>query len=121
MTKYLVLAGFVVWSFSLATPNAYACSCVTPEVPQAFREARAVFFGEVTEIIQPRTDSPKAPLADRLFGISFKVERSWKGAATSEIVILSDQGRAGCFSLATSRGGRSRAGRCGPWRRGLRR
>lgn len=98
MRRYLVLAGFVVWSFSLMRPDVYACSCVTPEVPQAFREARAVFLGEVTEIIQPRNNSVKAPLADRLFEIRFKVERSWKGKATQEIVILSDQGRAGCFS-----------------------
>jgi hypothetical protein len=98
MKKNNILAG-LVFSFSLlATSNAYACSCVEPEVPQAFREARAVFLGEVMEIIQPHTDRPTAPLADRLFRIKFKVERSWKGAATQEIVILSDQGRAGCFS-----------------------
>lgn len=98
MTKHLVVAAFVVWSISLATTNISACSCVTPEVPQAFRQARAVFLGEVVEITQPRTDTATAPFADRLFRIRFKVERSWKGATSREIVLLSDQGRAGCFS-----------------------
>jgi hypothetical protein len=106
MKKYLILAGLVWWFPLLAASNAYACSCVKPEVPQAFREARAVFFGEVLEIIQPQADSPTAPLADRLFRIRFKVERSWKGAATQEIIISSDQGRAGCFSWGPFEKGR---------------
>jgi hypothetical protein len=71
---------------------------VTPEVREAFQAARAVFVGEVTEIVEPRTGNPKAPLIDRLYAIKFKVERSWKGPTSQEIIVLSDQGRAGCFS-----------------------
>lgn len=98
MRKLLILACLIV-SFLLATrSNAYACSCVKPEVSEAFQQARAIFLGEVVEIIQPHTNKPTAPLSERLFQIKFKVERSWKGAAKLEIVILSDQGRAGCFS-----------------------
>lgn len=98
MRRFLVLACLVV-SFLLVTQsNTYACSCVKPEVSTAFRKARAVFLGEVVEIVQPHTNKPTAPLSERLFQIKFKVERSWKGAAKQEIVILSDQGRAGCFS-----------------------
>jgi hypothetical protein len=78
--------------------NTYACSCITPEVPQAFSEARSVFIGEVIDIVEPRTNNPKAPLADRLYAIKFKIERSWKGVNYQELVVLSDQGRAGCFS-----------------------
>lgn len=96
--KHLILVFSIGWLFSLSAPNSYACSCVMPEVPQAFREARAVFVGEVIEIVEPRSDDPKAPLADRLYTIRFKVERSWKGATSQEISVLSDQGRAGCFS-----------------------
>ena len=96
--KHLILVFCVGWLFSLSAPNSYACSCVMPEVPQAFREARAVFVGEVIEIVEPRSDDPKAPLADRLYAIRFKVERSWKGVTSQEISVLSDQGRAGCFS-----------------------
>lgn len=82
----------------LYSPSFYACSCVMPEVPQAFSEARAVFIGEVVDIVEPRTNNPRAPVADRLYAIRFKVERSWKGLSNQEVVVLSDQGRAGCFS-----------------------
>src|SRR5207247_6488565 len=57
-----------------------------------------VFVGEVIEIVEPHSDNLKAPLADRLYTIRFKVERSWKGVRAQEISVLSDQGRAGCFS-----------------------
>lgn len=97
MTKYLVLAVLVFCFFSLAEPSVYACFCVVPEVPDAFRVARAVFVGEVVEIIEPHTDNPKAPLVDRVYSIKFRVERSWKGVNGSTISVLSDQGR-GCFS-----------------------
>jgi hypothetical protein len=98
MTRNLLLAGLVFCLFSVASPNVYGCSCVVDEVPDAFREARAVFVGEVIEIIEPRSDNPKAPLENQLYSIKFKVEKSWKGVHTSNIFVLSDQGRAGCFS-----------------------
>lgn len=97
MKNYFLVA-FIALPFILYLPSSYACACIIPEVPQAFNMAHAVFMGEVTEIIVPRTDNPKAALADRLYSIRFKVEKSWKGVTSQEIVILSDQGRAGCFS-----------------------
>lgn len=96
--KYFILVFCTGWLFSMYAPNSHACSCVTPEVPQAFREARAVFVGEVIEIVEPQSDDPKAPLANRLYAIRFNVEKSWKGVTSQEISVLSDQGRAGCFS-----------------------
>ncbi len=96
--KNLILVFCIAWLFSMSAPNSYACSCVTPEVPQAFRQVRAVFVGEVIDIVEPHSDDPKAPLADRLYAIRFNVEKSWKGVTSQEISVLSDQGRAGCFS-----------------------
>lgn len=98
MTKRLIVACFIGCLFSLSARNAYACSCVKPEVLQAFREASAVFVGEVVEIDEPYSNNPKAPLANRLYAIRFKVDTSWKGTTADEMVVLSDQGRAGCFS-----------------------
>jgi hypothetical protein len=88
---------------ALFAPESRACFCVTPEVPRAFEDAGAVFVGEVAEIVKPRTNDPQAPPAERLYTVKFKVEKSWKGAGfrgvtVPEIVVLSDQGRAGCFS-----------------------
>ena len=93
-----VLAMFLIFA-----PKSYACFCVKNEVPQAYKEAKAVFIGEVTEIVQPRTNDQNADLSEKLFVIKFKVERSWKGAGfldttVAEIQVLSDQGRAGCYS-----------------------
>ncbi len=89
--------------FALCAPNSYSCTCVKPEIQEAFDEARAVFVGEVTEIVKPHTDNPEALPADRLYTVKFKVEKSWKGASfldipALEITILSDQGRGGCLS-----------------------
>ncbi len=89
--------------FAVCAIKSYACFCVKAEVPEAYDEAKAVFIGEVTKIVTPRSDDPTALLAERLFTIKFKVEKSWKGAgfldtAIPEISVLSDQGRSGCFS-----------------------
>lgn len=96
MKRFLVSC--IALLFILYPPSSYACTCIIPEVPQAFSASHAVFIGEVIEIIEPRTNNLKAPLANRLYSIKFRVEKSWKGQATQEIIVLSDQGRAGCFS-----------------------
>ena len=102
MRALLLTAGLLV-VFAVCASESYACFCLTAEVPEAYDEAKAVFIGEVTEIVAPRTDDPTALLADHLFTIKFKVEKSWKGAGfldttIPEISVLSDQGRSGCFS-----------------------
>lgn len=109
--KYLILTAVLVGIFAWFAPGSYACYCVMPEVPQAFDKAQTVFIGEVTEIVKPRTDDSKAPPADRLYIVRFKVEKSWKGAGfqdatVPEITVLSDQGRAGCFSWGSFLEGR---------------
>ena len=96
--KSLILICGIACILSVGATSTYACFCVTPEVPEAFRGARAVFIGEVTEIVPPRSDNPKAPLGDQLYAIKFKIEKAWKGVRSQEIVVLSDQGRAGCLS-----------------------
>jgi hypothetical protein len=100
--KYLIFTAVLVGTVALFAPNSRACYCIMPEVPQAYEEAHAVFVGEVTEIVKPLTNDPKAKPADRLYTIKFKVEKSLKGRGfkdtLQEISVLSDQGRGGCFS-----------------------
>lgn len=98
MTKQLIVACFIGCLFALSPRSGHACSCIKPEVTQAFREASAVFVGEVIEIVEPHTNNPNAPMPDRLYRIRFRIDSSWKGTTSKEIVVLSDQGRAGCFS-----------------------
>lgn len=101
--KAILLTAVLLAVFAIGARESYACFCVKAEVPEAYDEANAVFIGEVNKIVTPRTDNPMAPLADRLFTIEFKVQKSWKGAGfldtiIPEISVLSDQGRSGCFS-----------------------
>lgn len=96
--RVLVRVLFVVALLTLARTQAYACFCVIPDVPQAVESAEAVFAGFVTDIIEPRTSDPDAPLIDRLYQVKLKIGTSWKGKLTREITILSAQGRGGCYT-----------------------
>jgi hypothetical protein len=94
----------LVIALSALSASSPLCSCVVPEVPEAFDRAKAVFVGEVIEIVEPTTSDEKAPLHDRFYVLRFKVEKSWKGVLASEIDVLSDQGR-GCFAYPTVKKG----------------
>ena len=98
--KQIMLMAFIIGLFTMSATTTLTCFCVTPDVPEAFDRASAVFVGEVAEIIEPRTSDEKAPLPGRFFTIKFKVEKSWKGvpSASREISVLSAQGRYGCFA-----------------------
>jgi len=78
-----------------------ACFCVRPEVPEALKQAKAVFLGEVTDIVEPKNTSENAPIQDRFFTIKFKIEKSWKGMpfGTREFNVLTAQGHYGCFAF----------------------
>ena len=96
--RVLVRVLFIVGLLTLARAQAYACFCVIPDVPKAVESAEAVFAGFVTDIIEPRTSDPNAPLIDRLYQVKLKIGTSWKGKLTREITILSAQGRGGCYT-----------------------
>ena len=102
--KHLMLATVLAGMSVISPINNLTCFVVAPDVPEAFDNARAVFVGEVVRITKPLTSEPPAPLVDRLYRITFKVEYSWKGAGFREIgatdlVVLSNQGMGGsCFS-----------------------
>jgi len=64
-------SALIVVVFLLASPVAMACDCFMPEVAQGFEIARAVFQGEVTEIIPPRNTAKDAPFTDRAYTIRF--------------------------------------------------
>lgn len=90
-----VLLILVFSAVALSATGVQACFCIRQGVPDAFESAKAVFVGEVTEIIEPKSSDEKAPLSLRLFVIKFKVIRSWKGAGfgSQEISVLGNQGR----------------------------
>jgi hypothetical protein len=95
--KRFIRFSLLMLVFAFLQSGSYACSCIVPEVPEAFDQAQSVFLGEVVEIVNPSTVEADAPLPGRLYTIKFKVERSWKGFPFAEIDVLSAQGD-GCFA-----------------------
>ncbi|HSE17112.1 MAG TPA: hypothetical protein VLB46_08660 [Pyrinomonadaceae bacterium] len=95
---------FVVIIFWIAVPPARgSCFCVAPEVTQAFEKARAVFVGELLEVVPPRSTDKDAVFADRVHTARFKVEITWKGPFWTEANVLAPQGN--CFSFQPLRAG----------------
>jgi hypothetical protein len=100
--KVLVL---LIAVFVLSTVKGHACSCVKPDASEALVHAQAVFVGEVIDVSDPRSILPEAPASERLFKITFKVERAWKGAPFSgEVGVLSAQGNGDCAHPPVSLG-----------------
>lgn len=67
--------------------------CIIPEFPNAFKQAHAVFVGEVVEIIPPEARNYREPRLGRAYTIEFKVEKAWKGVRTGKTFrVESDHG-----------------------------
>ena len=64
--KTTLVSAVLLAMFAIFATKGYACFCVKSEVSQAYDEAKAVFIGEVTEIVPPRTDDPNADLTEHL-------------------------------------------------------
>jgi hypothetical protein len=99
--KHLLPIILVLLCMVAFVPRAYGCWCSRPEVPEAFNRAKAVFLGEVVDVVEPHTTDETAPLPGRFFTIRFKIQKSWKGIAfgTQEFSVLSAQGHYGCFAF----------------------
>jgi hypothetical protein len=105
--KHIVLTIFALACFAVAAPSSYACFCIFEDVPDSFERATAVFLGEVTEIIEPKSVRQVGPLADRLHTVRFRVRKSWKGIlfGRDSFDVLSAQTWDGCFSVSPLRKG----------------
>lgn len=68
--KLLLAAACVL----ITSDVALSCVCVTPGVPDAFKQADVVFAGEVVSISNRRA--------------KFKVEQAWKGVSSAEVIML---------------------------------
>jgi len=69
-----------------------ACTCLLPDIAKGFEQAKAVFVGEVEEVIPPRASSKDAPFLERAYVVSFKIERSWKGLPFGNLKVRALQG-----------------------------
>jgi hypothetical protein len=98
--KRLFIFMFVLACIFTFTISASACFCVLPELADAYTQSKAVFLGEVTDVLAPTSKNETATISERLYTIKFKVKKSWKGVAsgTSEFSVLSAQGD-GCLAF----------------------
>ena len=85
-----MLSMVLAFGCMVASPlRAHSCFCITPELSESFKQSRAVFLGEVLDIVKPKTSSNDAPLVDRAFTIKFKILQTWKGPfSAAELNIL---------------------------------
>lgn len=90
-TCFVLVVGFLALLF--APSVAFACSCEIPPIGKNDKQlvklerekSKAVFSGEVTEIIFKQTiPGEPAPVAE----VRFKVLQSWKGVGTNSVTVL---------------------------------
>lgn len=92
MKKFVFLTAVFIFSM-LGASDVFACSCLaetkrseSKKVKAAYKDAAAVFYGEVIEVNRQ---------ADSLI-VKFKVERSWKGQTARETVVRTAENSAMC-------------------------
>jgi hypothetical protein len=97
--KYFNITSFLFLFVVTGVSSAYACTCSPPSQRSAYRDAKAVFIGQVIEVNEKTPIPPK--LKDAVFyGVKFRVEKAWKGARGREITLLSDMGLLSCAHWA---------------------
>jgi hypothetical protein len=76
--KNFIRAIFLLIALSVLSEAAYACMCIPLKNP--YKVSKAVFFGELVEIVQTDLRSPRA--------VKFRVEKYWKGVKDESVSIL---------------------------------
>lgn len=103
----MYLSILIIFLALFTVPNSWSSYCITPEVPQAFDRAKAVFIGEVEEITAPRSQSADAKVFERAYLVQFKIEKSWKGQPFGSLKVWTFKGNQASSVLpAASKGER---------------
>ena len=86
-----------------AAPEGRACSCEPPPPAKSFKQASAVFVGEVIEIKESKVTLGKG-FPPSSHAVKFKVARYWKGVKGGEVTVYSDLGGLPCHQFAYKKG-----------------
>ena len=89
--------------FLSCAPAVFACECDPPKPQKLFRDARAVFVGQVLDISESTVPLGKG-FSPHSFAVTFKVLEFWKGAKSREITVHSDLGGLPCNQFAFRKG-----------------
>jgi hypothetical protein len=101
MKKLIVFAAVIVFSV-LSGREVFACSCLVDnersnveQIQTSYEKADAVFYGKVIEVKRQTVKYGSLRNYQDL-RVKFKVEKSWKGSATREIIIRTAGNSAAC-------------------------
>jgi hypothetical protein len=84
--KVLAQVTLMLVMLLLNAASAYSCSCADPSPREKFRAAKAVFVGKIIDV-KPSAEK-KGDLQYFPEVVKFSVEKQWKGARKSEIIVL---------------------------------
>ncbi len=86
---------------------AYACSCDVPSQRREFKDADAVFVGEVLEFKERAAEAEtNEDLILFPYQVTFKIEKQWKGERQSQIITLTDSAIGPCGGFDVTVGDR---------------
>ena len=101
MRKFIISAAAIVF-FMLSAGDVFACSCAVEteqstgkKVQTAYKQATAVFYGEVTEI-KPKSGDGEVTDINEPLVVKIKVHKFWKGEITSEVIVQTAGNSAMC-------------------------
>lgn len=85
MKVIFLVATILVFGFGYSDRR---CYCIPPSVQASYDNSKAVFVGEVLEVIPPQTTDPRAGFVDVAHTIKFRVEKSWKGVFFTDTSVM---------------------------------
>jgi hypothetical protein len=103
MMRALILTVCIFVVLVLSASRVSACSCDPPKPRKLFREARAVFVGEVVDIRESTVPLGKG-FPSSSYAVTFKISKYWKGVKGANITVYSDLGGLECHQFAYRKG-----------------
>ena len=100
----IVMLVFSAWSSVSYACWSHSCYCFKPDFRDGYKQAKAVFLGEVLDIIPPRSTELNAQYIDAAHTIRFRVETAWKGPFWAEANVLTRMDGCSGFSKLPEKG-----------------
>lgn len=92
-----MLVMLIPLSFVLIRPTpCEACSCATPALDQAAARSEAVFIGKALEVKWVPDPYDKSGAIGYKNAVRFEVDRAYKGAETTQLIVNAGTGEASC-------------------------
>ena len=91
--KVILFLFLLIFSYQIT----YSCTCEAPSQRKNFRKSEAVFVGKVLEIKESNNNRVADSIGmNKVYDITFEVEKSWKDKTSKQITVVSDNGYLVC-------------------------